>query len=828
MSKHIPALLLLSATMALASPATAQNKNDNTTTTTTAASGIAAATAGMQHMPGYFPLYWDATKGRMLLVVDKLDTEFLYYASVASGVGSNDIGLDRGRMGPSHVVQFERSGNKVLLVEPNYDFRARSNDASERRAVAESFARSVLWGFEVMAEEEGKVLVDATSFFLQQDAVGAAQDIARARQGSYRIDAGRSAFYLPLTKNFPQNTEVEVTTTLVGDNAGAYLRQVTPSPGFVSFRQHFSFVQLPDNNYTPRIFDPRTGVGYISFFDYATPVDQPIEKRYMRRHRLEKKDPSAAVSEAVKPIVYYIDPGTPEPIRTALMEGTAWWNQAFEAAGFKNAFQVKLLPPDADPMDVRYNLVQWVHRSTRGWSYGGGITDPRTGEIIKGKVTLGSLRVRQDFLIAQGLLADFEDGKPLSPQIMELCMARMRQLAAHEVGHTLGLPHNYIASSQQRASVMDYPHPYVQLDAKGNIDLSATYAEGIGAWDKAAITMAYQPFAKGTDEAKALDALVQQYRSQGLSFLSDQDARPAGSAHPAAHLWDNGANATDELHRILKVRSAVLRNFSERKVPKGMPMATLEEVLVPMYLLHRYQVEAAAKLVGGVSYTYALRGDGQQPMAVVPAKEQLRALDACLETLKPTTLALPQQVLNLIPPRPFGFDKNERETFRGYTGLTFDPVAPAETAAAFTLGFLFHPERAARLEQQRAFDPKQLSFMALANRVLDATLWAPAADGYQGQVQQVVSYQAVVHLVKLAAGKTAAPLVRAAAMEVLADVQARLKRELDRGLTRRGFYLLLQSHLRDMAEMPESLSLPGALPIPDGAPIGSAEGCGED
>lgn len=826
MSKHIPFVLLLSATAALVQPAAAQSKNENTTTRINA--GFAEVIAGMQHMPGFFPMYWDAKKGRMLLEVDKWETEFLYYAAVASGVGSNDIGLDRGRIGPSHVVQFERSGNKVLLVESNYDYRARSTDAQERRAVAESFARSVLWGFEVLTEEAGKVLVDATPFFLQQDAVGAAQDIARARQGNYRIDAGRSAFYLPLTKNFPQNTEVEVTTTLVGDNAGAYLRQVTPTPGFVSFRQHFSFVELPDKNYTPRLFDPRAGVGYISFFDYATPVDQPIERRYMRRHRLEKKDPAAALSEAVNPIVYYIDPGTPEPIRTALMEGTAWWNKAFEAAGFKDAFQVKLLPPDADPMDVRYNLVQWVHRSTRGWSYGGGITDPRTGEIIKGKVTLGSLRVRQDYLIAQGLLADFEAGKPLPPQAMQLCMARMRQLAAHEVGHTLGLPHNYIASSQARASVMDYPHPYVQLDASGNIDLSNAYAEGIGAWDKAAITMAYKPFAAGADEAQALETLVQQYRKQGLTFLSDQDARPAGSAHPAAHLWDNGANAVDELHRILKVRSTVLHGFSERKIPVGAPMATLEEVLVPMYLLHRYQVEAAAKLVGGVHYTYALRGDGQVPLAVVPAKEQMRALDACIETLKPAVLALPQRLLSLIPPRPFGYDKNERETFQGYTGLTFDPVAPAETAAAFTLGFLFHPERAARLEQQHALDPQQLSFTALAQRVLNATLWAPKEKAYPGQVQQAISYQVVLHLAKLAANHTAAPMVRAAALQLLADVQERLKKEVGQGSGQRGFYLLLQSHLSGGKPMPESLSLPGALPIPDGAPIGSADGCGEE
>jgi hypothetical protein len=783
---------------------------------------IAATTAGMQSLPGFLPMYWDAKRGKIWLEIDKLDIEILYYASLTAGVGSNDIGLDRGRVGPSHVITFQRSGNRVLMVEPNYDYRALSNDAMEKQAVKESFAQSVHWGFDVTAEENGRVLVDATAFFMQ-DAVGAALSISRQKQGNYRIDPQRCAFYLPRTKNFPLNTEIEVTTTLTGDQPGAYLREVTPSPDAVTIRQHHSFVQLPDSNYKPRLFDPRAGIGNISFFDYATPVSEPIEKRFIRRYRLQKKDPAAAVSEAVKPIIYYIDPGTPEPIRSALAAGTGWWAQAFEAAGFKNAFQVKLLPPDADPMDIRYNLVQWVHRSTRGWSYGGGITDPRTGEIIKGKVTLGSLRVRQDFLIAQGLIADFEEGKPMPPAIMELCMARMRQLAAHEVGHTLGLPHNYISSVANRASVMDYPHPLIKMDKDGKPDLSDAYAEGIGEWDKVAITMAYRQYAPGTDEKKEMDKLVHEYMNKGLRFLTDQDARPPGSAHPNTHLWDNGANTVDELNRVMKIRSAVLNGFSEKKIPAGTPMAMLEEVLVPMYLFHRYQVEATAKIVGGVDYTYALRGDGQVPNTLVPAREQWRALDALLATLTPDALALPSKVIELIPPRPYGYAANPREIFKRYTGMTFDPLSPTEAAANMTLGFILDPERAARLIAHHALHPELPALEDVITRVINATWKATRQTGYAAEIQRVVSYQMLLQLFSLSVNKEAPVQVRAIAAFKIKELKQWIAAAPAVELGWKAHYQFALAQIKTLEEKPDQITLFTPLPTPDGAPIGSME-----
>ena len=804
---------------------------------------IEERTSGMQKLDGYFPIYWDDRAGALWLEIPRFDSDFLYATGLAAGLGSNDIGLDRGQAGGGRIVSFQRVGPKILMVQGNESFRSSSANPAERRSVEDSFAKSVLWGFTVAAESNGHVLVDATDFVLR-DGHGAANSL---RPGPYRVDRARSAVYMPRSKAFPKNTEIEVTLTFASDAAGGRggfgagpaqgpppigagggrggggfggglfsgtVASVTPTPDSVTLREHYSFVELPDNNFQPRYDDPRAGYGGLNFVDYSVPIGEPMVKRYIRRHRLEKKDPNAAMSEAVKPIQYWVDSGAPDDVKKALVEGASWWSQAFEAAGFRNAFRVAVLPDGADPMDIRYNMINWVHRSTRGWSSGASVADPRTGEIMKATVTLGSLRDRQDYLIFEGLLSPYMRGDEKPDVLYQTALARIRQLAAHEVGHTLGLGHNYYDSAKGWISVMDYPHPFEKLRDDGTIDLSEAYAARIGDWDKVAINYGYRQLPKG-DEQAALTKILDDAWAEDLRYMTNQDT----DTHPRVDQWSNGVNQADELNRIMKIRRVALNRLGEHTIRKGEPMSTIEEPLVPIFMYHRYSVESAASMVAGIDYIYAMRGDGRTPLKWETAANQHKALDALANTLKPSELAVPKQVLDAIPPRPPGFGRH-RELFPRTTGDGFDPLSPATIASDVTIGFVLELDRSARMVAQHALDPSLPGLEEVIDRLTKATFDAPVASPYETEIRRAEERVLVDRVMWLATGAPNGQ-VRAIASLKLSKLAARLKGEAGASESEQAQHALLAADIKRFLERPADPIKPIAAPdAPPGAPIG--------
>ena len=822
--------LLIGIVTALAAwPAVAQEARR---TTAGPPATIEERTASMKKLDGFFPIYWDERTGQLWMEISRFGTEVLHASGMASGLGSNDVGIDRGQTAGSRIVTFERVGPKVLMVQPNYKFRATSDNPAEIRATRDAFARSVLFSFPVAAESGGRVLVDLTEFLLR-DATNLA---GRLRPGSYRLDTARSSIYMPGTFNFPKNTELEAELTFVvqpgaggggggfgggpGRMGGEYFEgvgSVAATAEAASLRVHHSLVELPDGNYTPRRFDPRSSFAMFSWEDRAAPLGTDMTQRFIRRHRLQKADAAAKISDPVKPIVYYLDAGAPEPIRSALLEGARWWNQAFEAAGYRNAFRVELLPEGAHPLDIRYNVINWVHRSTRGWSYGASVIDPRTGEIIKGVVSLGSLRIRQDYLIAEGLLSPYKTGTETPKVLADWALARIRQLSAHEVGHTLGIMHNYYDSEAGRISVMDYPHPLVTLRPDGTLDTSKVYDVGIGPWDKVSIAYGYQDFPKSIDEARALAAILDEAWKKDLRYLTNQDIE----AHPRVDQWSNGTDAAAELARMMTVRRWALDRFGEQAIQLGRPMATLEEVLVPLYLHHRYQVEAAATVLGGQHYIYAMRGDGRTPFTRATSVEQLAALAALMTTLKPSELALPLSLVNQLPPRPEGYDAH-REMFPRYTGPVFDVITPAVVAADHTISNILQPERAARMVEQHAVDPALPGLEAVLDALKAATIDASAASAYEEEIKRATERVFVERAMTLASNADM-PQVRALATARLSRLAQAYDEEAAKGGTeaRRAHARLLSLDITRFLDRPAAPVTPRAIPsAPPGAPIG--------
>ena len=772
---------------------------------------------GITKYEGYFTFYYDDNLDKIFLQIDDLNTEFLYIRSLSEGIGSNDIGLDRGQLGGGAVVYFKKIGNKIMLIQPNQDYRAITENRDEKKSVKQAFAKSVLHGFKIEKTNKNTFLVDATNFFMR-DAHGVSNILARNKQGSYSLDKSKSAFNIERIKAFPKNVEFDVILTFNGTPKGYNIRSVTPDASLVTINQHHSFVELPDNNYQPRSFDPRSGANMMSYLDYATPVNQSITKRFIRRHRLEKVNPNAEISVAKEPIIYYLDRGTPEPVRSALLDGGRWWNEAFEAAGYKDAFQMKMLPEGADPLDVRYNMVQWVHRSTRGWSYGASISDPRTGEIIKGHVSLGSLRIRQDFLIAQALQAPYAKNNLDDNFALQMAIARIRQLSAHEIGHTLGFAHNFAASTNNRASVMDYPHPKFILE-DGKIDFSNAYDTKIGLWDKVIVAYAYQDFSKDKNEEEELNAILDNAFATGLKYLSDSDARPQGSASSSAHLWDNGGNIHDELYNILKIRKTAIDNFSADNIKTSQPYSILEDVFVPLYFLHRFQTEATVKLIGGLDYSYAVKGGAQTIVKRVSGITERIALQAVLKTIMVDEIAIPEEKLELFPPRAMGFGRT-RESFKSDLGVEFDAFGAVETASEMTLNLLLNPERASRLIAHKSLNKNQLGLVELIDELVVKTINITHENSYFQELQNVINTKVLEQLFYLGASKNQYQQVNAIVLFKLDEIKLSIQNKNTEGIQHiydKAMVKMIDSFIKK----PTSFKRRKAPQIPDGSPIGS-------
>lgn len=791
---------------------------------------LAQATRGLQSQPGFIDVWRDTDKGRVLLSVGGLNQSFLLVSSLPYALGSNDVGLDRGQAGEMRMAHFEKHGKRLFLVQDNTRYIARSADKDERAAVTESFASSVLWSGEIIASDGGaspdKFLVDFSSFLLA-DVHGVAARLADAKQGGYQVDQARSAVLPELAKAFPDNVELEALLTFQGPGQGEFVRQVAADPASLSMRQHISMVRLPEDGYQPRAYHPYSGGFDTGYYDFATPLASSIDVRWQVRHRLEKTDPTAAFSTVKKPIVYYVDRGAPEPVRAALLEGARWWSSAFEKAGFKDAYRVELLPEGADAMDIRYNMIHWVHRATRGWSYGNALADPRTGQIIRGAVTLGSQRVRQDILIAESLLAPYGKGASAGKAKLaeQLALARLRQLAAHEVGHTLGFAHNFAASRMGNGSVMDYPHPILKLDAKGDVDVSDAYGVGVGPWDDYIVKYVYGQFGAGEREEAALAALRRDARAAGMAYMSDPDSRSPGSTHPDGLLWDFGPDTLKTWDQLGAVRRRALQTFSVDVLPDARQIGELEARLVPVYLLQRYQGEALARLIGGGEFDYASSGDvksggARAGLRATPAALQRQAMSRLADSLTAEYLALPANVLDVLTPSSLGYEHN-REYFGSRMDAVFDAFSVVETGAAHSAGFLLDAARLNRLAWQHARDPAQPDVDELLSVLLKRT-WkrdaVPASVVGGEAVQLAANWVVLDGMLNTLDGAKLHAGVDAALRQAVKELADWLAKHPSQGVvadSRKQAVDLIRRYLAD----PRSVKLRPAVVIPPGAPI---------
>mgnify|MGYP003110587690 CR=1 FL=1 len=738
---------------------------------------------------------------------------YIYATSLRSGLGSPDMRLDRGMLGGEQLLCFRKVGTQIAAVFENPKFQA-SGDADTEIGAEESFPTAVVAMLPIVADNGADGVVVDMSKFLMRDSIDISARLAPG--GDYRAAPGLSGIDTASVKSFPLNTEIDTIQTFTSARPRREMNEFSPEPRALTFIVHHSFIELPEPGFVPRLADPRAPVGGPIIYDYGAPLGEPVAIPLAARFRLEKVDPSAEASPVVKPIVFYIDRAAPEPVRTALMEGVNYWASAFDKAGFIGGFRAEILPEGADPLDVRYNIVNWADRMTRGWSYGGGIRDPRTGEIIKGNVVLGALRVRQDITIFEGLVGTAQNGTGGPNDPVRAALDRIRQLGAHEVGHAIGFMHNFAGSTQDRTTVMDYPGPRILIE-DGEISLADAYKRGGGAWDDYSVDWLY-----GTAEEADAKALAAE--EIGLAFSTDIDGRDAAMPSAAASMWDDGPDPIAALDHIETVRAIALTNFGENVLLPGQPLAFLRRKFVPIWLLHRYDVDAAGKLIGGYAYDYKVVGDNHPLPEWIDAETQRAAMAALIDTLDEDFLTVPDRLLPMlsVPITRTSDPQFNIEVFRNAGAAAFDPLVAADVAAQITLDSMLAPARLTRMVEQHRQDAAMPGVTDLVDELVSNVIKARS-----NEVGRRIAWRTVLSLVEAMRNEDTSPeaaAIIAGRLDLLKDELEDAKGGVDADWAHYVADLLddddaLVAVLEDKEEAPE---------IPPGMPIGGFGGWFDD